>query len=218
MVLLIPYNQGCFLIADRQETFRDGSKTEFTKLYLHGDNGPAMGCAGGADLIRKLYSELRGLDFSIQTPSTSIKQKLDQSIKEAHENAALIGPGLDPDRLKIDFFLIEIRNNEIDTSLFNRLWIRKIDRAKIHAIPEENIAVRQYLIDTTSFSEEDAISFGIEILRQVSFHNVTVGPPEYHGYDMIKTTNSGKFSFVSEPATFQRRTVNELLTEIKSIE
>ena len=218
LVLLIPYNQGCLLIADRQETFPDGSKIEFTKLYCHGDNGPALGCAGGADLIRKLYSELRGQDFSTQDSFTIIKKKLDQSIKEASKNATLMGPGLDPYRLGIDFLLVELQNKNMVASLFNRLWIRKIDRNKICAIPEENIAVRQYLIDTTSFSEKDAIGFGAKILRQVSFNNVTVGPPEYHGYDMIKVTNSGKFSFVNEPATFQRLTVNELLNEMNPIE
>lgn len=218
LVLLIPYDQGCVLMADRQETFSDGSKDDLTKLYCHGDDGPAMGCAGGADLIRKLFSELRGLNFSTQSPLTIIKQQLDQSIREASENAALMGPGLDPDRMKIDFLLVETQNDDLVASSFNGLWTRKLDRTKIHAIPEDNVVVKQYLIDTTSFTEENAIGFGLRVLRQISLHNYTVGPPEYHGYDMIKIDDTGKFAFVSKPATFRRLTVSELLAEMNPIE
>jgi hypothetical protein len=214
LVLHIPFNQGCLLIADRQETYDDGSKTNFTKLCSYGDNGPAMGCAGGSDLIRKLFSEVKTIDFSIvENPIKTVKERLEQSITEARENAKLIGPGIDPTQLRVEFFFVEIQEGTISSKSFNCLWgIKEMDGNIINALPENNKDVKEYLIDTSSFSKDKAKRLGVEILRQVSLRDSTVGAPEYHGYDVIEITNSGKFSFYSKPAIYKRCTITELLT------
>jgi hypothetical protein len=56
---MIPYNQGCILLADMQNTFGSGSKQERIKLLLLGPNGPALGCTGDSQPIENLFAALK---------------------------------------------------------------------------------------------------------------------------------------------------------------
>jgi len=59
LILLIPYSQGCKLLADRQNSYDCGSKQERTKILLQSANGPALGCVGDSRFIENFFATIR---------------------------------------------------------------------------------------------------------------------------------------------------------------
>jgi len=59
IVLLIPYKEGCILIADRLNSFDTGSKHERTKVLLVSDEGPLLGCAGDSRFIETFFERIQ---------------------------------------------------------------------------------------------------------------------------------------------------------------
>jgi hypothetical protein len=86
--LFIPYDNGHFLVADRQNTFQDAFKTETRKLHLQSGNGPAIGASGYTEIIQKLYSELRQTGLTAgQNVCEQIRKTLAPIIAKTSENA-----------------------------------------------------------------------------------------------------------------------------------
>jgi hypothetical protein len=211
LVLFIPYSQGCILLADRQDTYGDGSKAEILKLFLLRENGPAIGCSGPSTIIRKFYSDLAESklmpDEGICEQATKILEKIFIDIQR---NARYSQNGLRAGDLALDALIMESHEGKITLSKLESLLPYRLDPSKIVAIPRIPDAERYLNIDTSDFSEKKAIFLGEEILRQVSFSNYTIGPPEYHGYDMIKITNAAAFSVDSVGRTLVKRDASEL--------
>lgn len=93
-----------------------------------------------------------------------------------------------------------------------------INLSGIRAVPENCQEVSNYIgIDTSSLTEEKAIKAGEVVLRQAVFSNYSIGPPEYHGYDLIKVTRDGQFSFSNkEGAIIPRVDPSNLLNHVNS--
>jgi len=214
LVLFIPHRDGCVLVSDKQNTHRDGSKTEVTKLYLHDRSGPAIGCAGHTLVIQKLYSKLKHLNFTNNEDICNrIKRTLPPIIDDVTKTNALMGPGLHKGELFTEIMVVCVSDGGSITPFHFRGFIDiEVDPSKIIVIPEQSSASSRYQdLDTNSFSEKEATSLGEEILRQTAFSNSTIGSPEYHGFDVITVNRDREFSFSSKPAIVPRRTISESL-------
>jgi len=215
LVLLVPHRQGFVLIADRQNTRENGYKDEFTKLYLQSDQGPAIGCAGSTEIIKALYGEIKAsADITNNNICEKIKEIQTNILPDILKTASLIGPGLLSGKLTLEIFVIKAEAGNVVPLYMQGFCVRKINASKINAIPEESPNVRRYLdIDTNTFSEKKAILVGYEVLRQAVLSNYKIGPPEYHGYDLIKVRRNGEFTSITQ-AGLQEMSVSELLNHL----
>lgn len=215
MVLFIPHSQGCVLLADRQDSYYDGSKIEINKLRLQDENGPAIGCSGPSTIIRKFYSDLAKSRINPEIDvCDQIKKALENVFIELQGNARYSKDGLGADDLALDALVIEFQEGKITLSRLESLVPYRLDASKMAAIPRIPVVERYLNIDSSNFSEKKAILLGEEILRQLSFFYHTIGPPEYHGYDMIKITNAATFSIDGSNRTLVKRDASELLNYV----
>jgi hypothetical protein len=218
-VLFIPHSQGAILLADKQDTYSDGSKGEILKLFLRGENGPAIGCSGPSVIIRKFYSDLAEarLNPALSTceQATEVLEKI---FAEMERTARYMQEGLRQGDLTIDALIVESKDGTLVLSKLEGLMHYRLDIRKMAVIPR--IAeVEGYLdIDTSSFSETKAMHLGEEILRQMSFSHHTIGAPEYHGYDMIKIANNAAFLVESRNRTLEKRDASRLLDYINQMD
>ena len=223
LILFIPYAEGCILMGDRQNShLRDpeGYKDEISKVHLHGANGPAIGCAGHSYFIEVLYNRLKD-DQEITNENICGKIKkniLPKVISDFHETVRYTS--LYANTYTSDVEMIVLTKNEtriVPIHLYGFIDM-KIDPAHIFAVPRENRGIKKYLeIDSCGFSENQAISLGEELLRQVAFFNFTVGPPEYHGCDLVRVRN-GEFLVQYKQSILTRKTPSEVVNDISRID
>ena len=215
LVLLIPYSQGCILLADRQDSYSDSdSKQERTKLLLQSANGPALGCTGDSRFIENLFATIREKWGSLQGDTYNrFKGLYEKLLVETHEQNKLTGARIN---LVIETILVEVQNgNIVSFGAAGPLRSRTINCQRIAAAPEDFPEVQQYLrIDSKNLSEKEAVDLGEQILRQMCFLRYTVGPPEYHGYDYIKITPEGVFEGKTVGAKLLRLDPSQLLSKV----
>jgi hypothetical protein len=215
LVLLIPYNQGCILLADRLNSFDSGSKQERKKILLQSANGPALGCAGDSRFIENLFLSIREEWGSLRGDSyNKFKALYEKLILETYELNKLTGAKID---LSIETILVEVQGGKIVSFVAAGLIRSKIiDCQSILAIPEDFPEVQQYLrIDSRNLSENEAIDLGEQILRQMCFLNYRIGPPEYHGYDFVRITADGTFADTKVEAKLDRLDPSQLIKKVR---
>jgi len=214
LVLLIPYSEGCILLADRQNSYDSGSKQERTKILLQSANGPALGCAGDSRLIENLFASIKEKWSSQEGDSyNKFKTIYEKLLVETAELNKLTGARIDP---LIETILVEVQGGKIvSLGAAGPARSRMIDCQSIVAIPEDFPEVQQYLrIDSRSLSEKEAIDLGEQILRQMCFLNYRIGPPEYYGYDFIKITPDGAFADKNVGAKLDRLDPSQLFSKV----
>jgi hypothetical protein len=214
LVLLIPYSQGCILLADRQNTYDSGSKQERTKILLQSANGPALGCAGDSRFIENFFASLREKWISIEGDSyNKFKTVYEKLLVETSELNKLTGAKIDP---LVETILVEVQAGKIVSfGAAGPARSRMIDCESIVAIPEDFPEVQQYLrIDSKNLSEKEAIDLGEQILRQMCFLNYEIGPPEYHGYDFVKITPDDVFTDKKVGAKLNRLDPSQLFSKV----
>jgi hypothetical protein len=197
--LFIPYDDGYFLVADRQNTLDNGFKAEIKKLHLQSDNGPAIGGAGYTSIIQNLYSELGGRDLTAcQNICKEIGDTLAQIIAKVYEIDKLTGVVIRSENLSPEMFMVA--NGDSGVSLFHfygATYMKIDDLSVIGALAEKNQRITDYLgRNTCKLPEEKAVLLGKEILTQMAFSDNSIGPPEYHGFDLIRITREGKFTAI----------------------
>jgi hypothetical protein len=215
---MIPYSQGCLLLADRQNSYDRGSKQERTKVLLLSANGPALGCAGDSRLIENLFATLREKWNTLQTDSYNrFKSIYEKLLVETAESNRLTGARTDP---VIETLFVEVNTGTIlSFTAAGPARSRTLDGQKIVAIPEDFPEVQQYLrIDSRNLSEKEAIDLGEQILRQMCFLNYMIGPPEYHGYDFVKVTPNGDFASATIPAKLNMLDPSQLINKVRITE
>jgi len=125
--------------------------------------------------------------------------------------------GLTKSDLELEMFVVSFADNRINPFHIITGVELPINLSGISAVPENFQEISNYIgIDTRSLTEGKAIKAGEVILRQAVFSNYSIGPPEYHGYDLIKVTKDGKFSFSKEKATIRKVDPSNLLSYINS--
>lgn len=207
LVLFIPHGQGCVLIADRQNTRKQGIKDEVTKIYLEGDEGPAIGCAGSTEIIQNLYARMRD---SGNITNSNIRERVNDLWLEITKNVikvhSIVGEqGIKYEELDIESLIIEIDRGSITPFYMHRGNYRRIDMDTITAIPTGLPDINTFLkIPVVELSEETAIKLGEYILRQMVFSNYEIGPIEYHGYDFIRVSIDGQFTLDKKGPTVKR--------------
>ena len=213
-MLFIPYSSGFVLLADKQNTVKGTSeKQEVEKLFLYAGNGPALGCAGHTLFIKKLYSLLKEETLAQNQNSCDIiKRKLFDTIGLFTKDATAYGPRLEEGELRTEALLLQRINGTFSLTKLIGLVDYPLDLSHIQAVPELSPEALRYLeVRTSDLSQESAIAIGEEILRQNAFYNYKIGPPEYHGYDLIKIDNQGAFSFCPIKRTLGVVNADEIL-------
>jgi len=207
LVLFIPHSQGCVLIADRQNTRGQGIKDEITKIYLEGDEGPAIGCAGSTEIIQNLYARMRD---SGNITNSNIRERVNNLWLEITKNVlkvhSIVGEqGIKYEELDIESLIIEIDGESITPFYMHSGIYRRIDVDSITAIPTGIPGMNAFSkTPVVELSEETAIKLGEFILRQMTFSDYTIGPIEYHGYDFVRVTNDGHFTLDKKEPTVNR--------------
>lgn len=192
--ILFPFNEGYFLISDRQNTFGHGHKNKITKIYVQGVNGPAISFAGSSALIRKIIGEVYSSTLTNDNVKDVLKKIREKAFAETITELSMRKVGPKSKDLHLEMFVIIFGENLEFYRLQEGHLIRITDLTKIYIIPEDTPSMRLYQeLDTSSLSEDLAIQTGEELLRQASFSNYYIGPPDYHGYDYVKITNDGRF-------------------------
>lgn len=214
LILFIPHSHGYVLVSDRQDTFPEtGAKTEVTKLHIQGNSGPAVGCAGSTSVIQNLYSKMIDTWENLSGKACDrIKSVYTQILEEAANVRSLTGPDIDID---LEMLVIEANNGKIEPFYMFKTFERRISQTHIFSVPQNFPELQHYLGDPILLStEEDAIRLGESILRQVVFSNYTVGPPEYHGYDVVRISKIGGFSYSKVDPTIKREDLKLLLEHL----
>jgi hypothetical protein len=117
---------------------------------------------------------------------------------------------------RLEMLIVEVDEGEIMPFYMLGLMESKIDVPCIKCVPQYFPEIQSYLgLLTDSLSEKEAISLGEGILKQACLFNLNVGPPEYHGYDVIKVSRSGDFSHFRKEPVEKRKDPMELLESIR---
>lgn len=203
LVLFVPYDEGCILFGDRQNSYDDGYKEEVQKLHLQSHIGPAMGCAGDTELIETLYARMRTETINSRNVCRRVKKLLTAICEELGKTRSYGTAGLYEN---VEMIIVAADDQRLTPFYMHGLVERPIGE-KIEAIPKDNREVRKFLgsqsIDTHTFSERQAILLSEQILTQMVFYNSKIGPPEYHGYDYIRVSKGG-FSLIHRNPTKER--------------
>lgn len=219
LVLFIPHSEGFVLISDRQNTSKYPAveKNEVKKLHLQSENGPAIGCAGHTFLIQTFFSDLRSGNLGTQgNICKNIEETLRNAFLKVTDDARKFGSHLEGEELRPEMLVLYIENGKIFLSKFTGFISHLItDLSKIYSVPEVSpLAARYLCIDTGKLTESEAVLVGEEILRQMAFDNYTIGPPEYHGYDVIRVNRGGSFLEYTVPKTNDRVESSDLLNYV----
>jgi hypothetical protein len=193
LILFIPHSHGYVLVSDRQDTFTGtGAKTEVTKLYIQSKTGPAVGCSGSTSVIQNLYSKMTDKWINLSGKACDrIKSLYTEILGEAANVRRLTGSDIEAD---LEMLVIETDNGKIEPFYMFKTFERRISSTHIFAVPQNFPELQRYLGDPIPLStEDDAIRLGEFILRQMVFSNYTIGPPEYHGYDVVRISETGEF-------------------------
>lgn len=214
LILFIPHCEGCILLSDRQSTLESGYKNEVTKLHVQGVKGPAIGSSGNTRVIQNLYDKIRDRWEEEQGNSCyKIIVFCKEILADVQEIRRFTNMRVNP---TLEMLIVEAGGENITPFCLKGFLPARIDVTHIGAVPEDISEVQRYLrIDTTKFSEDEAILLGEEILRQVAFSNYEVGPPEYHGYDYVKISTDGIFILEHKKETLQRLEPSELLKKVR---
>jgi len=214
LVMYIPYKEGCILISDRQDTeeVRNGiCKREVKKLYLVSEKGPAIGCSGDTELFLALFEKLR---HQTNVNNDNVCDTIVKLLLELAKQWKDMYGGIEHSLENIEMFVVTWKNGIIPYHLHGILP-KSIDRARCHGIGTGYSASGPLLNpSTTNLSDQEVIALGEEIMRQVARLNYTVGPPEYHGYDIIKVSKNGKFITDSKPPTIRELDFASIIKEL----
>lgn len=216
LILFIPHSHGYVLVADRQDTFTGtGCKTEVTKLYIQSKTGPAVGCSGSTSVIQNLYSKMSDAWENLSGKACDkIKSLYTEILEEAAKVRQLTGSDIEAD---LEMLVIETNEGKIEPFYMFKTFERRISSTHIFAVPQNFPELQHYLGEPIPLSaEEDAIDLGEFILRQMVFSNYTIGPPEYHGYDVVRISETGKFSCSKVEPKIKREDLKLLLERLHS--
>ena len=214
LILYIPCDNGCILLSDRQNTYPDAQKSEVTKIHVQGELGPAIGCSGGTDIIRSLYTRIMDTwETNDGNVRGRIKDCYEKVLEDARKTLRHVGTIFDPD---LEMLGVEVAEGQLKPFRINVLLDIGLNANRISAVPEGIPEVQRYLaVNTGHLCEGQAILLGEEILRQVSFSNYKVGAPEYHGYDYVRISAEGKFTVEYQEGSLQRLELSEVLRRVK---
>ena len=214
LILFIPHSHGYVLVSDRQDTFPEtGAKTEVTKLYIQSNAGPAVGCSGSTSVIQNLYSKMSDKWGNLSGKACDrIKSLYMEILEEAANVRRLTGSYIEAD---LEMLVIEANKGKIEPFYMFKTFERRINSTHIFVVPQNFPELQHYLGDPILLSaEEDAIRLGESILRQMVFSNYTIGPPEYHGYDVVKISETGEFSCSKVEPKIKREDLKLLLEHL----
>lgn len=220
LVMYIPHEKGCILIADRQDTATDSMglcKREVRKLYLVSEKGPAIGCSGDTEFTQDLFEKLKE---RANIDNDNIMNVIETLLLEVGKRWEVMhGPHVYPLE-EIELIVVTYKDGEIMPYYMHGLLRRSLERTRCHGIGAGETATGPFLnYNTCDLHEEGAVKWGEEIMRQVALVNYTVGPPEYHGYDVINISNDGAFKIYSEAPRVRREIdITSTLRELRKVE
>ena len=213
----IPYNGGVNLIGDRLVTYEDGSIREIKKFLVLNDYNTILGCAGDTSLIESFFTQMtdcEGIDINniYNSIRPNLKEVIDQFVAmNATSNVLYYN--------NIEILIVIYVNDSIELHHMRGLAGKRLNNNELNYIPENNSDVQRYTrINTLNFDLKKSTIFGEELLRQASFFNHKIGPPEYHGYDQIIITNEGLINYNNIPPYLNRIDPVEILEYITRFE
>lgn len=219
LILFVPHKNGYLLVSDRQDThFSSNEKFDFQKIYFNTPNGPAIGFSGSTDLIRIVCSHLGAVDLTDEnTVFKNIQDQIDKDKKNLELEAGKFATvALNPGELKLEMLVLYKFERVKLAKLTNFNCEPLTDLRRIHAAPDLNPEAKRYLeISTSDLDEREAIEIGREILQQTSLGNFTIGPPEYHGFDVISVSMEGVFTYKHMKRKIEFKSPTEVLRSVK---
>src|SRR3989338_2141256 len=188
LIIHAPYKGGIVLISDLQNSYFDNSnkidyKEPVKKLFYLFNKDILIGCSGDTLAYQNLYYKLKR-DHSLN--ADNVLQKIKDFIKEIHEESRLsqnISPTdleiclitKDNDSIKSINLIGYTEKDTIDSDTFSFIGSIKFISPQIRGIK----IIKEY------FTQEDAIKFGVSLLKYIADLDDSVGGIEKYGCNIV---------------------------------
>jgi hypothetical protein len=199
-VLFVPYNQGVFLISDRQSTKADGTKEVWDKIYLIKKSNAIIGLSGSSEGTRSIAQEL----IDTQNEKPFVAQYIDSYRKFFHMVT------MDTKEKIVEALIIIKSLDSIQPYKFIGEIQNLLNLQNPSGIGTGEHIIRPQLVQNTNIvTFEMALEFGKTLIEYASRVSLDVGSPTQFGFCLgVVPFNGEIINQVLEP---QQVTIDKML-------